>query len=150
MSSNDQIWTLIPQRPPFVMVDRLTDVGEYWASTSLEVKEDNLFLDHGVLRETGIIEHLAQSAAAMEGWKVQNGQWRTDCPKGIRSRLQHACSLCMGCCVNIHPGHPTYDWRLPQKATKVNGKEITTDGVKLNDGDVIEVGKQFIKVTVDS
>lgn len=70
MLSNDQIWTLIPQRPPMVMVDRLTDVGEDWASTGLEVKEDNLFLDHGVLRETGLIEHMAQSAAAMEGWKV--------------------------------------------------------------------------------
>jgi len=52
------------------LVDRLTDVGEDWVCTGLEVREDNIFLDHGVLRETGIIEHLAQSAAAMEQWRV--------------------------------------------------------------------------------
>jgi hypothetical protein len=77
-----------------------------------------------------------------EGWKVQNGQWRTDCPKGIHSRLQHACSLCMGCCVNVHPGQPTYGWRLPEKPTLCNGTEIGTEGVDLKDGDVIEVGKR--------
>ena len=74
------------------------------------------------------------------GWKVQNGQWRTECPKGIRSRLQHACSLCMGCCVNVRPAHPIYDWRMPEKATRLNGVELTHEGVELKDGDVIEAG----------
>lgn len=82
-----------------------------------------------------------------EGWKVQNGQWRTECPKGIRSRLQHACSLCMGCCVNVRPAHPIYDWRMPEQATKVNGVDIKDEeGVELKDGDVIEAGSRRIRV----
>ena len=81
-----------------------------------------------------------------DGWKVQNGQWRTDCPKGITSRLQHACSMCMGRCVNTHPARPTYGWRMPEKSTLLNGQEIGTDGMMLNDGDVIEAGKQRIAV----
>ena len=76
-------------------------------------------------------------------WKVQNGQWRTECPKGIRSRLQHACSLCMGCCVNVRPAHPIYDWRLPEKPTLLNGLEISSEGVELKDGDVIQVGERL-------
>ena len=84
-----------------------------------------------------------------EGWKVQNGQWRTDCPKGSRSRLQHACSMCMGRCVNVRPARPTYDWRMPEKATLVNGVEILSEeGVDLKDGDMIEAGSTRLKVAV--
>lgn len=83
-------------------------------------------------------------------WKIHNGQWRTDCPKGIRSRLQHACNLCMGRCVNTHPARPTYGWRLPQCPTRLNGVELGTEGVGLHDGDHIEIQgrKQPIMVRV--
>lgn len=81
-------------------------------------------------------------------WKVQNGQWRTDCPKGIKSRLQHACALCMGCCVNVRPAHPVYNWRFPARPTLLNGKEIPTEGVMLNDGDMLSVGDMSIKVVI--
>lgn len=80
------------------------------------------------------------------GWKIHNGQWRTECPKGIRSRLQHACSCCIGCCVNVRTAHPTYDWRLPAQATRLNGKPINTEGTHLRDGDEIEAGTQHITV----
>lgn len=86
------------------------------------------------------------SRTAEEDWKLQNGQWRTDCPKGILSRLQHACSLCMGRCVNTHPARPTYQWRLPQKPTRLNGQELGTEGALLRDGDQIEAGTQRIAV----
>ena len=83
-------------------------------------------------------------------WKIQNGQWRTDCPKGIRSRLQHACNLCMGRCVNTRPAHPTYGWREPNHPTQLNGVEIGNEGVELYDGDKIKVGTSSIKVAVTS
>ncbi|MBQ6964881.1 MAG: hypothetical protein IJP82_04220 [Bacteroidaceae bacterium] len=81
------------------------------------------------------------------GWKVQNGQWRTECPKGIRSRLQHACSMCMGRCVNPRPAHPIYSWRMPQQDTLLNGVKLTNEGTELKDGDVLSVGSHqfFIK-----
>ena len=79
-------------------------------------------------------------------WKIQNGQWRTECPKGIRSRLQHACNLCMGRCVNPRPAHPTYSWRTPKNSTRLNGVELTHEGVELKDGDVIEVESLQLKV----
>ena len=82
------------------------------------------------------------------GWNIQNGQWRTDCPKGIRSRLQHACSLCMGRCVNVYPARPTYGWRDPEHATLLNGVELTHEGVELRDGDVIAAGGVSVKVSV--
>lgn len=81
-------------------------------------------------------------------WKVQNGQWRTECPKGIHSRLQHACNLCMGRCVNSRPAHPTYSWREPKNSTLLNGVELTHEGAVLKDGDKIVAGNLHISVVV--
>ena len=83
-------------------------------------------------------------------WKVHNGQWRTECPKGIRSRLQHACSFCMGCCVNVRPAHPIYDWRMPETGTLLNGNNLTNEGTALKDGDVISAGSVTIKVLIEA
>jgi hypothetical protein len=81
-------------------------------------------------------------------WKVQNGQWRTECPKGIRSRLQHACHLCMGRCVNAKAAHPTYSWRHPLSPTLLNGKELPSEGKELKDGDMIHVGERILRVNI--
>ena len=81
-------------------------------------------------------------------WQIQNGQWRTGCPKGIRSRLQHACNLCMGRCVNSRPAHPTYSWRDPKNSTLLNGVELNHEGMELKDGDVIAVGHLHFSVKV--
>lgn len=81
-------------------------------------------------------------------WQIQNGQWRTGCPKGIRSRLQHACNLCMGKCVNSRPAHPTYSWRDPKNSTLLNGVELNHEGMELKDGDVIAVGNLHLSVKV--
>ena len=81
-------------------------------------------------------------------WQIQNGQWRTGCPKGIRSRLQHACNLCMGRCVNSRPAHPTYSWRDPKNSTLLNGMELNHEGMELKDGDVIAVGNLHLSVKV--
>ena len=81
-------------------------------------------------------------------WQIQNGQWRTGCPKGIRSRLQHACNLCMGRCVNSRPAHPTYSWRDPKNSTLLNGVELNHEGMELKDGDVITIGNLHLSVKV--
>ncbi len=59
---------LIPQRAPIVMVDRLSSIEEGVSYTELEVRADNLFVERGVLSECGLIEHIAQSAAARIGY----------------------------------------------------------------------------------
>lgn len=62
------ILELIPQRKPIVMVDGFTGIGDDNVSrTSFAVTADNIFVDDGVFSECGIIEHIAQSAAARVG-----------------------------------------------------------------------------------
>jgi 3-hydroxyacyl-[acyl-carrier-protein] dehydratase len=62
----------IPQKPPMVMVDRLIEVMEKTTVTSFLIKEDNVFCDHGEFREPGLIENMAQTAAAGAGARPGN------------------------------------------------------------------------------
>ncbi|MBQ8051414.1 MAG: beta-hydroxyacyl-ACP dehydratase [Bacteroidaceae bacterium] len=67
------ILRLIPQRNPFVMVDEFEATGDNAAQTALYVRTDNLFiLPGGTLTETGLIEHIAQSAAALAGYQQKD------------------------------------------------------------------------------
>ncbi len=63
------ILELIPQRAPIVMVDRFLGLDDTGVSTTeFTVQADNLFVDEGLFSECGIIEHIAQSAAARVGF----------------------------------------------------------------------------------
>ena len=61
------ITSLIPQRPPFVMVDRVLSCEKAEAVTELAVREDNIFLDDMVLTPAGVMENMTQSCAARMG-----------------------------------------------------------------------------------
>ena len=64
----NDILKLIPQRSPIVMVDAFLGIEDEISRTTLTVREGNLFVSDGVLSECGLIEHMAQSAAAREGF----------------------------------------------------------------------------------
>lgn len=64
----DSILELLPQRPPFVMVDHLTEYSETQSSCDLLMRPDNVFLDKGCLASAGLIEHIAQTCAARLGY----------------------------------------------------------------------------------
>lgn len=59
---------LLPQRPPFIMIDRLLHCDETETHVSFRVDEDNIFRDDTHLSEAGIIEHIAQACAARVGY----------------------------------------------------------------------------------
>ena len=61
------ITDLIPQRPPFVMVDRIVSCDETDAVAEFTIREDNIFLDDMLFSPAGIIENMAQSCAARMG-----------------------------------------------------------------------------------
>jgi predicted hotdog family 3-hydroxylacyl-ACP dehydratase len=67
------ILTLIPQKPPFVMVDKLLYCNPKTTKTALTVREENIFCDQGVLAEAGLIENIAQTCATL-GSDVNNSE----------------------------------------------------------------------------
>ncbi len=58
---------LIPQRFPFVFIDKVTDFNDAEVSTVFEVKADGPFMNGNIFEEAGLIENIAQTAAALEG-----------------------------------------------------------------------------------
>jgi 3-hydroxymyristoyl/3-hydroxydecanoyl-(acyl carrier protein) dehydratase len=75
MINGDEIKRLIPQRYPMMMVSSFEATGEQSAATSLTVAADNYFLLPGSeMSETGLIEHIAQSASALAGWRALMAQ----------------------------------------------------------------------------
>ena len=65
---------LIPQRPPFVMIDRLLSSDAVYSVTELEVRNDNIFVEDERLTASGLIENIAQTCAARIGYiNLNNG-----------------------------------------------------------------------------
>jgi predicted hotdog family 3-hydroxylacyl-ACP dehydratase len=68
IATGDNILTLIPQRPPMVMIDALVSAGEERAESTLVISNKNIFIKNGILREPGLVENIAQTAAARIGY----------------------------------------------------------------------------------
>ena len=62
------ILELLPQRPPFVMVDHLTDYSETQSICDLTIRPENVFCENGEFASAGLIEHIAQTCAARLGY----------------------------------------------------------------------------------
>jgi hypothetical protein len=62
------IKTLIPQGPPFIMVDRLLETDATVTRTSFRITADNPLLANGRLGAAGLIENMAQTVAAGAGF----------------------------------------------------------------------------------
>lgn len=61
----------IPQGPPFQMVDRIIETNDVFTICSLNISKQQLFVnEHGHFLEAGIIEHMAQTAAAGSGFRA--------------------------------------------------------------------------------
>lgn len=71
MIPQDDITTYIPQRAPFVMVDAVLQADAKVAKTSFEIREGHLFVVNGLFTEPGLVENMAQTAAAGTGYRYQ-------------------------------------------------------------------------------
>ncbi len=65
---NVEIEDILPQRPPMLMVDALTEFDGESAATELTVRPDCIFVENGRLTAEGIIENVAQTCAARTGY----------------------------------------------------------------------------------
>lgn len=66
--SKENILQYIPQRPPMVMVDAVLEATEKKIKGTFTIKKDNIFVENNLFSESGLIEHVAQVAAAGLGY----------------------------------------------------------------------------------
>jgi len=60
---------LLPQKFPFVMVDKMYSFTETSLISGLDIQKDNIFIDNNTFLEAGLIEHMAQSVALHTGYQ---------------------------------------------------------------------------------
>jgi len=64
------IKSLIPQREPIIMIDKIVSHSDKKTSTSLTITETNIFVEENIFQSSGLIEHIAQSSAARMGMQI--------------------------------------------------------------------------------
>lgn len=68
------ILSLIPQRPPFVMIDSILHYDEVVTRSAFRIMAGNILLENGRLSEAGLVENIAQTAAARAGLIANTSQ----------------------------------------------------------------------------
>ena len=72
---NIDILTLLPQKPPMVMVERLLHCDTVETETEFTVREDCIMVENGQLTPMGLVENVAQTCAARMGYiNVSSGK----------------------------------------------------------------------------
>ena len=64
----ENITDLLPQRPPILMIDSLLYQDDQRTETVFEILDTTMFVRDGEMQEGGIIENIAQTAAARAGY----------------------------------------------------------------------------------
>ena len=65
----DFVESLIPQKFPFVMIDKMYSYDENSIVSGFKIPEDAVFFHNGFFVESGLIEHMAQSVALHTGYQ---------------------------------------------------------------------------------
>lgn len=70
MSEQRNIFSYIPQRPPFVFIDTIEELRENGARTRYTIPETCPLLSDGILTLSGLMENAAQTCSVIAGNKI--------------------------------------------------------------------------------
>lgn len=79
--SASEIINYIPQRAPFIMVGEISSVTDHLVTTRFLVTKENILLEGDCFSVSGLLENIAQSAAAQAGYG--SAQLGKPTPKGF-------------------------------------------------------------------
>ena len=88
ITDKDFVGKLIPQKAPFVMVDKLLHYEDRKVIAGLTISEENIFTQNKKFTATGLIEHMAQSVALHTGY--QFFLKKEDAPTGYIGAIKKA------------------------------------------------------------
>lgn len=71
MITGQELQKLLPQAPPMLMIDVLVKSDVESTITNLTINENNVFCSNGNFKEAGLIENMAQTAAARSGYEAK-------------------------------------------------------------------------------
>ncbi|MDH7446747.1 hypothetical protein [Aquimarina sp. 2201CG14-23] len=87
----DFIKKLIPQKDPFVMIDKLLHFDTEKVVSGLKITTDNILTSDQYFTEGGLIENMAQSIALHRGYRGYINRGKDEKPKtGFIGSIKHA------------------------------------------------------------
>jgi len=91
LAQGHDLLNLIPQRPPMVMIDKLISCDERSTSSSFNIDNKNIFIENGRFTASGLIENMAQTAAARTGWLALQAATGADfiAPTGVIGAIKN-------------------------------------------------------------
>lgn len=69
LKTGEALYGYIPQRPPFVMVDKMLEKGDNYLISGFYIETSNVLCEDGKFKEGGLVENIAQTAALFAGTK---------------------------------------------------------------------------------
>jgi predicted hotdog family 3-hydroxylacyl-ACP dehydratase len=129
-----EMTSLIPQRPPFMMVDKILSCDDTDAVTEFFVRQDNILLDGNKLSSAGIVENMAQSCAARMGCVnlLHNRPIKLGFIGEIKNlKINRQPMLNDHLITEVHILMDVFDMTLASVYTKVNGEVIAEARMKL-------------------
>lgn len=76
-------------------------------------------------------------------WTIRDGQFRVECPIGLREATTSPCLTCSAIC---RPGDRRHNWIESMNGTYVNSNEVTPSGIRIKAGDIISIGDVKMRV----
>ena len=71
LATGETLLALLPQRPPMLLIDALLTCADERTVSCFRVPADSVLVENGVLSEAGLLENIAQTAAAGAGYGYQ-------------------------------------------------------------------------------
>ena len=93
LCSRAEIIHYIPQRDPFIVVHEILQATDEFAVTQFEVLSENIFVTNGLFREPGLLENIAQTAAAQMGYACKKKGLRV--PLGYIANIKNLKVFCL-------------------------------------------------------
>jgi predicted hotdog family 3-hydroxylacyl-ACP dehydratase len=132
---------LLPQKGKFVMIDKLNYLDETRVSSSLTVKKNNIFLDGDLFSEPGIVENIAQTAAARMGYigkYIDNSGVRIGFIGEIKNLAVNRCPrVGEKLTTTIEIVNELFSTLLVHTETRVNGDLIASGSMKIAMTDIL-------------
>lgn len=140
MNSIDiDLYSIIPQRPPMVMIDRLLECGKTTTTTDFRVLADCILVENGQLSAEGMLENIAQTCAARIGYlNLQAGDSvKLGFIGGIKDFLPvnlPAVGETIVTCITVK--EEIFGITLVDAVVTLNGKDIATTTMKIALSDI--------------
>ena len=117
-----------------VMIDRLVEVSDQATVTAFTIRPDNVFCENGHFREPGLIENMAQTAAAGVGSKpgVEKGKAPMGFIGGIRNlKVNMLPAVGQEIITRVSLLHQVFDATIVNSEVSLDGQVIASCELKI-------------------